>query len=76
MQFKVPDDAQGEEVWPSGDSDHFIYVPLAWRTDQDQFDAPAGAGGEIEDALKCLHTFYLDLPVPDRLLDLVRPRNG
>ncbi len=72
MPFQVPDGAQADETWFHEGVSDFIYVPLAWRTGQSYFDASTGAEAEIEEALKDLHTAYLDLPIPDHLLDLVR----
>ena len=72
MTFQLPDDNQGDEAWPQDEVGAFIYVPLAWRTGQHPFEAQTGAGGEIGEALRDLHTSYPDLPIPDRLLDIVR----
>jgi hypothetical protein len=72
MLFQLPDDRQGNEAWPQDEVGAFIYVPLAWRTGTHQFQAHTRLGGEIEEALKDLHASYIDLPIPDHLLDLVR----
>ena len=71
MPVQLPDSAQANETWLHEGVSDFIYVPLAWRTGQSQF-AGRGPDTEIEEALKDLHAAYLDLPIPDRLLDLVR----
>jgi hypothetical protein len=76
MPFELPDDVRRDEACPHDTLGDFIYVPLAWRTGQDQFSTPAGVGAEIEGALRYLHGTYLDLPIPDRLLDLVQRRQG
>ncbi len=72
MLFQLPDAHQGDEAWPQDEVGAFLYVPRAWRTGQHPLDAHAGAEGEIEEALKDLHASYVDLPIPDHLLDLVR----
>lgn len=72
MPILSSDDVQGDEAWPYTSPGDFIYVPLAWRMGQSQFDARPGAEAEIAGALKDLHSAYLDLPVPDRLSDLLR----
>jgi hypothetical protein len=72
MLFQLPDISQDDEAWPQDEVGAFIYVPLAWRTGQHPLEAQTGAKGEIEEALKDLHASYVDLPIPDHLLDLVR----
>ena len=72
MPFQPPDSGQAEDAWAHNSLGDFIYVPLAWRTGQRHLDTTPGATGDIEDALHELHATYLDLPIPDRLLDLVR----
>jgi len=76
MLFQLPDDHPGDEALSQDAVGAFIYVPLAWRTGQHPLEAQTGADGEIEQALKDLHTSYLDLPIPDGLLDLVRQVRG
>ncbi len=72
MLFQLPDDHQGDEAWPQDEVGAFIYVPSAWRTGQIQLATWVGPDAEIQGALKELHASYHDLPIPDRLLDLVR----
>ncbi len=76
MPFAQPDLSQDDEAWPDGEIGAFIHVPLAWRTGQVQVTVGAGPDAEIEEALKDLHACYHDLPIPDRLLDLVRQVQG
>jgi len=72
MLFQLPDAHRGDEAWPQDEVGAFIYVPRAWRTGQHPFQAQTGADGGIEEALKDLHASYVDLPIPDRLLDLIK----
>jgi hypothetical protein len=76
MPFAQPDIAQDDGTWTDGEIGAFIHVPLAWRKGQAQLASSAGPEAEIEEALKDLHAAYHDLPIPDRLLDLVRRVQG
>ncbi len=76
MPILSPDDVQGDEAWTHSGLGDFIYVPLAWRTGHPQTPPGVGPDAEIEAALKELHASYHDLPIPDRLLDLVRRTQG
>lgn len=63
---------QHENGWPLDDCGVFVYVPIGWRTDQAPDDGAALSRLYVENALQELHALYATLPVPDRILDLVR----
>jgi hypothetical protein len=63
---------QNENAWPLDDHGLFVYVPLGWRTEQRPGDGDSLSRLYVENALQELHALYATLPVPDRLLDLVR----
>ncbi len=72
MPFQPSDTDQVEDAWSHDSLGDFIYVPLTWRIGQRHLDTMPGATGDIEDALQELHASFLDLPIPERLLDSVR----
>ncbi len=76
MPAGMPDTYQDDDFWDEDGLGSFIYVPRAWRVGRHRYDAKSQARAKLEDALQELHASYVHLPLPDRLVDVVRRHQG